>query len=183
MNIFFLSKSTVESAQFHNDKHCVKMILEYAQLLSTAHRILDGEQYIDASSGRKIKRWQLKGSAAEPLLYKATHINHPSAVWARENKENYMWLAQLLDDLCKEYTHRYGRIHKCETDGLVQWLASYAPKNIANRPWTQPTPAMPDDCKVAGDSLASYRKYYIQNKRHLAKWSKREVPEWYTDPK
>lgn len=183
MNIFYLHNLTPICAQFHNDKHCVKMILEYAQLLSTAHRILDGEQYIDASSGRKIKRWQLKGSAAESLLYKATHINHPSAVWARDNKENYMWLAQLLDDLCKEYTHRYGRIHKCETDGLVRWLASYAPKNIANRPWTQPTPAMPDDCKVKGDSLASYRKYYIQNKRHLAKWSKREVPEWYTDPK
>lgn len=183
MNIFYLHNLTPICAQFHNDKHCVKMILEYAQLLSTAHRILDGEQYIDASSGRKIKRWQLKGSAAENLLYKATHINHPSAVWARDNKENYMWLAQLLDDLCKEYTHRYGRIHKCETDGLVRWLASYAPKNIANRPWTQPTPAMPDDCKVKGDSLASYRKYYIQNKRHLAKWSKREVPEWYTDPK
>lgn len=183
MNIFYLHNLTPICAQFHNDKHCVKMILEYAQLLSTAHRILDGEQYIDASSGRKIKRWRLTDPTADHLLYKATHINHPSAVWARNSKENYMWLSQLLLDLCTEYTHRYGKIHKCESDGLVAWLVTYVPENIANRPWTQPTPAMPDDCKVKGDSLASYRKYYIQNKRHLAKWSKREVPEWYTDPK
>ena len=28
----------------YKDKHCVKMILEYAQMLSTAHRELDGEE-------------------------------------------------------------------------------------------------------------------------------------------
>jgi hypothetical protein len=183
MNIFYLHNLTPICAQYHNDRHCVKMILEYAQLLSTAHRILDGVQFIDASSGRKIKRWYLTDPTAEYLLYKATHINHPSAVWAREREGNYVWLSQLLLDLCKEYTHRYGKIHKCESDGLVAWLVTYVPENITLKSFTEPTPAMPDDCKVAGDSLASYRKYYIQNKHHLAKWKNRDIPDWYTDPK
>jgi len=181
MNIFYLSHDPKQCAQFHADKHVVKMILEYCQLLSTAHRIIDGEQYIDASSGRRIKRWKLTNNfAGDKLLYKATHVNHPSAVWARESKSNYMWLASLLEELCKEYTHRYGKIHKCESDGLVKWLAGWAPENIPDKPFTQPTPAMPDDCKVRNDSEASYRKYYILKKAHLAKWSKRSSPMWYS---
>lgn len=42
MNIFVLHDEPRLAAQAHLDRHVVKMILEYAQLLSTAHRILDG---------------------------------------------------------------------------------------------------------------------------------------------
>ena len=46
MNVFYLDKNTWEWAKMHCDKHIVKMIIEYAQLMSTAHRMLDGEEYI-----------------------------------------------------------------------------------------------------------------------------------------
>ena len=36
MNIFFLDKTPYKSAQYLCDKHVVKMILESAQMLSTA---------------------------------------------------------------------------------------------------------------------------------------------------
>jgi hypothetical protein len=52
------------------------MILEEAQMLSTVHRIIDGDEYVDASSGRKIKRWRLNDDR-ELSLYKATHVGHP----------------------------------------------------------------------------------------------------------
>jgi len=42
MNVFYLDRNPITAAQMHCDKHVVKMILEYAQLLSTAHRLLDG---------------------------------------------------------------------------------------------------------------------------------------------
>ena len=42
MNIFFLDPDPVVSAQQHCDKHVTKMVLEYGQLLSTAHRYHDG---------------------------------------------------------------------------------------------------------------------------------------------
>ena len=163
----------------HNDKHVVKMILEYAQLLSTAHRVLDGVELSGLSdSGRKKKFWTL-GDSRDYTLYKATHINHPSAVWVRKSVQNYMWLAEMLEVLCGEYTYRYGKVHKVERDGLMQLLKNEFPKNLPIAPFTEPTPAMPDDVKIIGDSIKSYRNYYINNKAHLANWKKRTTPEWY----
>jgi hypothetical protein len=104
-------------------------------------------------------------------------------VWVRKSVGNYFWLSNLLVELCKEYTYRYGKVHKCERDGLVQMLHDMVPDNMAIIGFTEPTPAMPDDVKIAGDSLASYRNYYINNKQHLASWkgkiNSRPVPEWF----
>ena len=46
MNIFYLHEDPVQNAKWHIDKHIVKMPIEYAQLMSTAHRMLDGHMYI-----------------------------------------------------------------------------------------------------------------------------------------
>jgi hypothetical protein len=179
MNIFYLDKSPKKCAEYHNDKHVIKMILELAQLLSTAHRVLDGTEYTDlTSNGRRIKRWRLDDKR-EPALMKATHINHPSAIWCRETNENYTWLYHLWFHLCEEYTYRYGKIHACAR--LRDYLY-YCPQNIPSGSFFGPTPAMPDEVKIPGDSLASYRNYYINNKKHLASWAgkvnSRNQPEW-----
>lgn len=181
MNIFYLSHNTQECAEMHVDKHVVKMILEYSQLLSTAHRVLDGVEYIDNSSGRKIKRWKLNWSAFEDTLYKATHINHPSAIWARQSSKNYMWLHDLLNELCKEYTFRYGKIHKVEASGLCH-LLSAAPQyfthwDVPNK-FTEPTQAMPDEYIVKGDAIQSYKNYYNGSKQHLHNWKNRPTPSF-----
>ena len=176
MNIFYLDHDVTKCAEMHNDKHVVKMILEYAQLLSTAHRVIDGVELTGLSeSGRKKKFWTL-GDSRDYTLYKATHINHPSAVWVRQSDANYAWLYRLFGALMDEYTYRYDKKHACEklSDAL-----SYRPKNILKSGFTEPTPAMPDEVKIAGDSIASYRNYYINNKSHLANWKKRPVPNWF----
>jgi len=160
------------------------MVLETCQLLSTAHRILDGTQ-IEAKSktGRNVKRWKLNNELDE-ILYSATHVSHPSAVWVRQSAANYVWLQNLLVELCLEYTFRYGKVHKCQSIGLTGALHKL-PNNIPKGPFTEPTPAMPDDVKVFDDSIASYRNYYINNKTHLASWkgkvNSRPVPAWYTE--
>ena len=179
MNIFYLDHNVHKCAEMHNDKHTVKMILEYAQLLSTAHRVLDGEQtpWFTTAAGRKKREWMLYDDR-QNILYAATHLNHPSAVWVRQSTENYLWLSNLLVALCEEYTHRYGKTHKVERDGLCFVLLKNVPANIGNKGWSEPTPAMPDEVKIPGDSIASYRNYYINNKSHLAKWKKRCVPFW-----
>jgi len=183
VNIFYLDKNPQRCAQMHVDKHCVKMILEYAQLLSTAHRILDGHQSIGLSkTGRKQTRYVLSDDR-ESILYSATHINHPSAVWCRQSIANYIWLAELLEECCKEYSYRYGKIHKVESSGLMQILKNVLPINMSDKPFTEPTPAMPDECKVPGDALQSYRNYYVMNKSHLWSWkgkiNKRSEPNWF----
>ena len=161
----------------HVDKHCVKMILETAQLLSTAHRVLDGRLQIGVSdTGRKVKRWVLP-SELDKILYSATHMNHPSAVWCRENHSNYQWLHSLLVELCKEYTYRYGKIHKCEQIGLVEALKQL-PISINKGSFTEPTPAMPEQYKVLNDSVTSYHNYYNGEKQRMFSWKNRTTPEW-----
>jgi hypothetical protein len=181
MNIFYLDKNPEKCAEMHVDKHVVKMILEYAQLLSTAHRILDGRQSVGLSkTGRKQVRYILPDER-ESILYSATHINHPSAIWCRNNRTNYLWLYWLLVAVCKEYSYRYGKVHKCQSSGLVEALHQI-PNNISDGEFTEPTPAMPDECRVPGDSLQSYRNYYAMNKQHLWSWSgkinSRKIPSW-----
>jgi len=184
MNIFFLDICTKSCAEQHVDKHVVKMILEYAQLLSTAHRLLDGSEYLDkTANGRNIKRWKLEDYKLDSILFKASHINHPSAKWVRESRSNYRWLASLLENLCAEYTHRYGKVHSVQRSGLASLLRNNFPRNFPDSDIitrTDPPPAMPDECKVPGNSIQSYHNYYIMKKNHFAKWTKRDVPEWYT---
>jgi hypothetical protein len=179
MNIFYLDKDPKTCAEMHVDKHCVKMILEYAQLLSTAHRVLDGIQVVGLSkSGRKQTRYEISDNR-DGILYSATHINHPSAIWVRQSIPNYIWLAELLEMLCIEYTYRYDRVHKVESSGLMQTLKNNFPKNIPSGKWSEPTPAMPDEVKVENDSIQSYKNYYIKNKVHIAKWKGRSTPSWF----
>lgn len=182
MNIFYLDADPALSASYHNDKHTVKMILEYAQLLSTAHRMLDGSPTrMKSRTGRNIVRYILLDSR-DSILYTSTHANHPSAVWVRKSSNNYVALHSLLVELCKEYTFRYGKVHKCENTGLVDALKQ-VPTNISSDPFTEPTPAMPDECKVVGDSVQSYRNYYNMRKQHIASWkgkvNSRSAPSWF----
>jgi hypothetical protein len=177
MNIFYLNHNPKIAAQEHMDKHVVKMILEYTQLLSTAHRVLDGLPVPDYSkSGRRVTRYKL--DKYDDVIYQATHVYHPSAVWTRASKANYEWLYQLLVELCKEYAYRYGKTHSIQRSELFKVLKK-SPRSISLQPFTQPTPAMPLEMITQGDSITSYKKYYIECKNHLAVWSKRNIPEWY----
>ena len=162
MNIFVLGNSTHECAEMHCDKHCVKMILEYAQMLSTAHRVLDEDD-------------------AHPDLYKIAHKNHPSTIWTRSSKQHYDWLFRLFRMLSAEYTWRYSRgdlkFHK--TWDKLGKILEVAPKNIKDNGWVDPPQCMPDHCKD-DDVVTAYRNYYILEKNNFAVWKHSGTPEWYT---
>lgn len=170
MNIFYLAHGPVKAAQYHCDKHVVKMILESAQLLSTAHRILDGE--------KNDKQWILPDERDE-VLYRATHANHPSAVWVRANADHYRWVHDLLYWLIYEYKYRYGgKYHKTEA---LQLHLLDAPRNIPIVDWEDPPQCMPDDCKHEYNVVTAYRTYYAKYKSDIAKWSVRDEPEWWNE--
>ena len=179
MNIFYLSFDPRTCAVEHCDKHVVKMIVEYAQLLSTAHRVLDGIPYTEKSpKNMTVKRFKLD-KPRDDFLYKACHINHPSAVWVRQSRSHYKWLFDLFQHCCAEYTRRYGKYHS--TESLVSYLW-VAPSNIPDAGWTDPPPAMPDIYKIPGDSIQSYRNYYIGDKVAFAKWkSPSSPPSWFIE--
>ena len=157
MNLFILSKNPSKNVQYHCDKHVVKMILEYAQMLCTAHRVLDDDRCDD-------------------ILYKKTHTNHPCTRWVRHNDKNYIYTYTIFKLLCHEYTFRYGKIHLTETKLLD--LLSIPPCNIKTRhSITKFAQAMPDDYKHT-KAVIAYRLYYNKDKSHIHSWTKRDIPYW-----
>jgi len=176
MNIFFISNNPQQAAEWMVDKHVVKMILESAQLLSTAHRFLDGEEIEGKSaSGRKARRWVLN-DARENVLYAATHINHPSAIWCRQSVENYTWLVDHFFALMNEYTFRYGKQHACF--GELSYMLQSPPENLENWDWTTPPSAMDEKYIISDDPIINYRNYYKLGKANMHSWKNRQPPEW-----
>ena len=115
MNIFILDRNPHEAARLQCDKHVVKMIVESAQMLSTAHRMIDGYQEKRPSKSGKtmVKYWKLLDER-EDTMYKAVHVGHPCTVWTMNNDNNYMWHYDHFTELCREYTYRYGKVHATE---------------------------------------------------------------------
>lgn len=182
MNIFYLHSDPKICAEQHNDKHVVKMILEYAQLMCTAHRVLDGFEVAELSEGgRRVKRWKLSDKNLDSLLYTATHPNHPSAKWVRHSEQNYRWLYAMWVNLLKEYTHRYGKVHQSEK--LLEVLGNTPAKISCIVEFSPPWRAMPDEFKVSKAdpeyTIKSYRAYYLGAKAAFSKWTKRSTPDWF----
>jgi hypothetical protein len=177
MNIFFLDRSPETCAQQHCDKHVLKMIIEYAQLLCTSHRVIDGEQYVHTTErNHKIKRWKLDDER-EQILHLAAHVNHPSNIWTRTSTSHYSWLYDMWRHLLKEYTYRYGKQHSNER--LIFALAK-PPQGLTYHKWMDPPKAM-DDIYKKEDPIESYRNFYINSKSRFARWTKRDIPDWYIE--
>jgi hypothetical protein len=174
MNIFYLDNNPITSAKMHCDKHVINMIIRYGQMLSTAHRLLDGSQYIEWSANNsRVKRWRLKSH--DDVIYKASYVNHPSTKWARESAANYKYLYNMFVNLCDEFTYRYGKVHLAETK--LKDLLSHVPKNIKLHTFRQPPQCMPEDTKDIC-SIKAYRNYYKVYKSSFCTWTKRNIPEF-----
>jgi hypothetical protein len=153
MNIFILDFDPHVAALYHADKHCVKMILESAQLLCSTMRVHD----IDYG-------------------YKLCYRNHPCRKWLDESRENFYWLKKLGLSLCKEYTFRYGKIHKSQK--ILE--ECYCPDSTPDSLLTPFVQAMPDKYKNK-DAVIAYRNYYIGEKSHIFQWKNRKIPYWIKD--
>lgn len=165
MNIFILDYDISKSAQYHCDKHVVKMILESAQLMCSAH-IAHGKP--------------------TPYKMSAGHMKHPCAIWARQTQNNYFYLWELAKELCAEYSYRYDKIHASQAiiDNLP-W-PDFLPKG-KQTPFARAFRRdMPSEnlqrilsCK---DPVEAYRLYYVLDKAHFCKWTGRSVPLWFEFP-
>jgi len=145
MNIFVLSLSPHMAAQFQCDKHVVKMLLESAQILSTV------------SGGP----------------YKPTHSKHPCVLWAGAARDNYHWLVEHALELCREYTFRYGKTHRCESV-ILQLVSPPSSLPTGGTPFAQ---CMPDEFRRP-DPVEAYQAYY--HSKTFAAWNKsRPAPFWW----
>lgn len=153
MNIFLLDYSKKRCAEYHNNKHLIKMITESAQILSTC-----------------LYFYNLSAP------YRKTHVNHPCCKWVRKSLLNYQWLWELTNFLGKEYTYRYGKQHLSHKRLLEQ--IPYSPSiRFPLKKFTYPPNCTP--YKNIEDPVRAYRKYYNKDKRYFCKWKKRSIPKWF----
>jgi len=153
MNIFHLHKDPVICAQFHCDKHVVKMILESAQMLSTAYNKHFGD---------------------DDLLYKSAFPHHPMTKWVGETGGNFRFTFTLLGCLLCEYMDRYDNVHKTtrvwaslDTD-CIKW------RELSGE-FTTPPLCMPDEYK-SDDYVQAYRNYYVGEKSKFARYKNGRIP-------
>ncbi len=163
MNIFYLHPDPNKAAAYHYDKHKVKMILEAAQMLCTAHH-----HYAEL--------YEYDGSY---IPYRKAHYNHPSTKWARENMQTYFWLYDYMMALGEEYTKRYKKKHLSITKCAKVLLNP--PKGMQNGHFTMPPQCMPDEYKVLNNSLKAYWNYYINDKKSIINKDEKPYTEYPLD--
>lgn len=166
MNIFVLDSNPAICARFHCDKHVVKMILETAQLLSSAHHICDPVTKLNGT------HFNARGHE----IYRPFGVNHPCAKWVREDGCNYSWLHELGLCLLEQYKLRYSKVHAC-TEILRERLV-YLPKALQIHAQTPFVQVVPYDCKQV-DPIQAYRDYYCRHKSDIAVWNHGPTPFWY----
>jgi len=155
MNIFHLDKDPVLCAQYHCDKHVVKMILETGQMLCTAYQ----------------RHYGLKDD-----LYKPAYPHHPMTKWVGDSGGNFYFTIKLFDALLTEYTSRYNKVHKTSKIILL-FNSKYKKWQNMEGDFTTPPLCMPDEYKL-NDYVQSYKNYYIGEKMYFAKYNYSKTPYW-----
>lgn len=158
MNIFFLHPTPAVAASYHCDKHVGKMLIESCQLLAVAHH--------EHGNGANVS-------------YKATHKNHPSAIWTRTSTMHYAYVCELAKWLDFEFFKRYGKHHK--SGQVLRAELLLPPPALTAGGWVNPPLAMPDEYK-ADDTVSAYKSYYVskQSKMPMVYYKgQRTQPEFF----
>lgn len=179
MNIFALDNDPSKAAEYHCDKHVLKMLLESAQLLSTMVHALAPGQVIPGTddNGEPILTWY--GNK----VYKPTHMNHPCSVWVRHSMRNAMWLADLGHALNHQSEIRWHKpAYKAHAvlNGIASCISKLPFENSKVEPFTL---ALPKEIRELNlDNVTSYRLYYASAKRSFATWTRLgKQPYWWND--
>ena len=179
MNFFYLDEDPWQSIEYHCDKHLIKMILESAQLLCTAHWISEYVGHIPrkltSEEWNEVKKH--KTIEPRPFAYLPTMHNHPCTIWARTTLDNYEWLVCYAIALNEEYRYRYGKDHKSVCNVILKLPEPVSLPRDKLTPFAQ---AMPDELK-GSDGVKAYRRFYHKDKATFATWKGRDRPPWWVD--
>jgi hypothetical protein len=176
-NIFAVDSDPRKAARMLCDVHVHKMTLETAQMLSMAHRLLDGAPTkVQTKTGRTKTEYVLS-DAREQVLYKTTHSGHPCVVWTCTASDNYKWLAEHGLALSEEYLARYGKRHK--SGAMIEDHLLPLPHNMKIASLTPFHQGMPE-IYHGEDPIEAYRRFYRGAKSAFAEWNKGvPPPDWY----
>lgn len=157
MNIFVLDLDPVICAKSHCDQHVRKMILEYTAILSYSYYL---------------------NKVEPPVFGPIRYMNYSVSKWGRQTMGNYAWLAELLENLAKEFEYRFEKKHMYDREGYVSFFRQNKPDHVSRLEMTEFVLTMPEEYKTK-DAVESYKNYYVHDKSKFAKWTRRKPPEWY----
>lgn len=184
MNIFVTHKDPKVSAKNLDDKRVNKMILESAQMLSTAVHVLDPDNisvfklFTPEGKRRKLALHHKYGK-----VYMPTHVNHPCNIWIRQSRQNYMWLFYHLNALLLQYAYRSGKVHACTSLLSTLHKARFVVPDGKLTPF-QNSAANSDfnvDFKHMKSTTDAYRQYLNArwpNDKREPVWTKVGRPKW-----
>lgn len=164
MNLFILDRQPNIAAQFYNDFHVRKIILEAVEMMGLAYDDGDFKPVPWISSENRF-------------------FNHPMSLWVRRSRQNFDWTLQHAQALCEEFTYR-NSLHKIHAfQKHIDWIALNLPldnlSEVGQTDWPRCFGDWKEKVGISDDAVFDYRRYYRMAKNHLAIWTKRPIPEWY----
>jgi len=143
--------------------------MEAVQLLYTAWWLL-----VPTGEWRNRAPYSVSGRRG----YNATHKNHPTAVWVRTSRMNYLMCADYSLNICKEYTKRFGREHACQIH--AEWLRNNIPPISEAMMTPIPLVVKEDVVRFAPtlrEAVREYRKFY--KTKMFLRYRYSERPSWF----
>ena len=158
MNGFIVHLDPITAARSLVDLHTNKMIVESGQCLSTGIH--------------------LNGVNADDI-YKISYPKHPTILSIKKNRKFAMWMLEHALELCIMYTEHTGKVHK--TEPILFNCAHYIGAIPDERELTDIRPACGIYNTYSKDIVEVYRKFYVNDKAAMAKWTKRNTrPSWFS---
>jgi hypothetical protein len=189
MNIFVLDRNAITAAEQHCDKHVRKMVIESAQMLTTAYYFGAGIKSNKAADARRSDIHDIFGGfprvddQGKPLPYRISHPGHPCTVWTSKSFNNFAWHLLLASALSEEFQRRWGKEHAVKP--ILGWMAKHPPpssyafdESFNLTPFAQ---AMPE-CFRGPDPVEAYRRLY-HHKASLfdVTWkAPSTAPDWFS---
>jgi len=177
MNIFVTDNDPVKAAQELCDQHVrSKMQIESAIMLAHAFP----QEILNHSSTPRT-------AAGKPRRSGKGYFKHVCSIWARESKDNFMWLVDHALEMFDERMLRWPNSKEHFTKTFIEWCRD----NVNNTTITKTgiTPyavAINVDCDcrklVNFEQMSAVDKYraYIQMDKPFATWSTRNKPVWFS---
>jgi len=163
MNLFILDTNPEKSAEYHTDKHVVKMPTETAQMISFVYR--------------DMRYWS--DDVPEFMMgFSKTHYKHPCSIWIRESLSNFKYACTLGMALYNEYQFRYNKPDKHQRCKNIFEFGLSNPPKIKDIGLTPFALAMDDKYIKHESAVLNYREYYRTGKQHLYTWTKRKKPQF-----
>jgi len=195
VNLFYLDEDHDINAQYHVDKHVVKMILEAVEMLCMAYwvqstigftpRVLTKEEYAEVCKERS--RWRNTdiGERPYPYLGYNSHLNHISSVFVRSSLTNFEWTYNYAYTLDKERLYRNpkgvpqhaGLMHFAKLPDIDMPDKGFTKFPLAMKVMKEVRPDLYDEDRP----IWSYRNFYMLDKATFAKWTGREKPPWWNE--